>query len=312
MSMKVSVIIPLYNKKNSIVKTLLSVINQSVKPLEIIVVNDGSTDGSEILVEDMGNYLIKLIHQRNQGVSAARNKGIENAKGDWISFLDADDIWFYNFLETGLFLYNEFPGIQVIASSYLFQDIHGSRKQAIGNKIKFNGEYGLLVNYFEVASYSHPPICSNSIIVKKDTIKSIGCFPVGINSGEDLITWAKLAVKHQIVYCRKPLSIFIQDSAYTYNKRPVRIPQNPDIIGEKLKLLYQENPKVKGLKTYISLWHKMRASSFVRLGFKKSALNEIIKSIIYNPLNYKIYVYFFLIFLPKSVSISFFRNYRKN
>lgn len=73
-------------------------------------------------------------------------------------------------------------------------------------KLPFKGEDGILSNYFEVASCSHPPICSISIMVKKNAIQSIGGFPVGVKSGEDLLTWARLAVQEKIAYSRKPLS----------------------------------------------------------------------------------------------------------
>ena len=86
----ISVVIPLYNKEKQIRKTLQSVLTQTFQDFEIVVVNDGSTDNSAIEVEKVKDPRIRLIHQQNAGVSAARNKGIEEARYELIAFLDAD------------------------------------------------------------------------------------------------------------------------------------------------------------------------------------------------------------------------------
>src|SRR5690554_3277529 len=88
-----SVVIPLYNKELSISNTIQSVLDQTFQDFEIVIINDGSTDNSVKEVEKFDDKRIRLIHQDNQGVSAARNRGIEEARNEWIAFLDADDLW---------------------------------------------------------------------------------------------------------------------------------------------------------------------------------------------------------------------------
>ncbi|QYS89019.1 glycosyltransferase family 2 protein [Flavobacterium davisii] len=88
-----SVIIPLYNKENYIYNTLTSVIDQSYSNFEIIIVNDGSTDKSLEIIQNINDSRIRIFNQQNKGVSSARNLGIKNAKGTLIAFLDADDLW---------------------------------------------------------------------------------------------------------------------------------------------------------------------------------------------------------------------------
>ena len=109
--MKISVVIPLYNKRTSVIRALNSVLSQTIQPEEIIVVNDGSTDGSEQLVNELNHPLVRLINQPNAGVSAARNRGIKEAKGDWIAFLDADDEWMPEYLETIKSLSEKYPPV---------------------------------------------------------------------------------------------------------------------------------------------------------------------------------------------------------
>lgn len=297
--MLISVVIPLYNKANTVKRALDSVLKQSVLPLEIIVVNDGSSDGSELVVQRLDYSFIRLIHQKNSGVSAARNKGIEVAKGDWIAFLDADDYWDGSFLQKMLTLHEDFPTAKVLACNYKYQNHRGEfsitklKKLGWGNKKR-----GILENYFEVAAMSDPPIWSSAILVKKGLLDDIYGFPVGVTLGEDLLTWAKLAINSKIAYTTERLSTYVLDKANSYLGCPSRIPTSPDVVGQDLKQILIANPNTAGLKMYVAHWHKMRASLFLRLGLRKSAMLEIIYTLYYNPLQPKVYIYICLIFLP--------------
>ncbi|MGM0934478.1 MAG: glycosyltransferase family 2 protein [Bacteroidota bacterium] len=313
--MNISVVIPLYNKIDSVLGTLNSISNQTYLPKEIIIVNDGSTDGSEKLIKELNNPLIRLFNQTNEGVSAARNFGIEKAKGEWIAFLDADDEWKPTYLENINFLYKNYPNCEVLATAYELEDQKGNSKQITLNKIPFPGNHGVLNNYFEVASCSHPPICSSSVTIKKGVIKETGGFPLGIKSGEDLLTWASLAINFKIAYSLSVQSIFIQDPAHTDNKLPNRIPELPDKVGSKLiELLNYKHTHSKGLKQYISHWFIMRSAIFLRLDESKKARKEILKSLKFNPLVKKAYIFLIIAVMPIKSSVLFglIRNFRSN
>ncbi|MFA6873908.1 MAG: glycosyltransferase family A protein, partial [Bacteroidaceae bacterium] len=116
----ISVIIPLYNKERYIKRAICSVLNQSFGNFEIVVINDGSTDNSASIVESIDDTRIKLINQKNTGVSAARNKGIAESKYDFIAFLDADDEWKENHLAIIASLIEKYPLCGVFATSYYF------------------------------------------------------------------------------------------------------------------------------------------------------------------------------------------------
>ena len=116
--MKFSVIIPVYNKERYIRKTIQSVLKQTFRDYEIIVVDDGSKDDSFKIVKSMQEDSIVLVQQENSGVAAARNTGIESARGEYIAFLDADDYWHPNYLEVIDDLITRFPQSDIIVSSY--------------------------------------------------------------------------------------------------------------------------------------------------------------------------------------------------
>lgn len=281
----ISIVIPLYNKEKQIAATLRSVFAQTYTDYEIIVVNDGSTDNSATVVESLHDSRIRLIHQTNAGVSAARNLGISEARGEYISFLDADDEWKTEYLETIAGLTHKYPVCHIFASDYLFRNNDGNVSNTIINKLDMEGEDGLLSNYFEVSSCSNPPLWTSAVVVKKDALKAIGGFPLGIKSGEDLLTWARLAARYQIAYSKTPLAIFNVEG-YDRKEKPKRIPAENDIVARELRQLKKDfNPPF--IDRYISFWHKMRAVIYMRLNIKSKSIKEALKALRYNPLNWK-------------------------
>lgn len=293
----ISVIIPLYNKEGSIAQALDSVMAQECQDFEVIVVDDGSTDGGAAVVENYGDSRIRLVRQDNAGVSAARNKGIEEARGEYVAFLDADDVWLPGFLSEIVALQKEFPQCRAQATNYVFNS-NGVKSPTILRKIPFGGERGVLVNYFEVASCSHPPVWTSAVCIERRLLQEIGGFPVGIKSGEDLLTWARVAVRTDWAYSVRAMAQFNVEG-YGISERPKRIPADVDVVGAELKSLWMENPEKVGMKKYLSLWHKMRSSIYMRLGMRKKSMAEGMKALGYNPWNYKVYAYFLLNLLNK-------------
>mgnify|MGYP003242933093 CR=1 FL=1 len=207
---KISVIVPVYNAEDTLETALSSVFMQTLTDIEILCINDGSTDHSaDVLTSaQRRDGRVRCLTQENAGAGIARNKGIAEAKGEYIAFLDADDEWMPEYLATQYGLYQKYPECSVYACNYEFRDSEGKVTPTIIRKLPFEGEDGVLSNYFEVASCSHPPICSISIMVKKTAIQAIGGFPLGIKSGEDLLTWARLAVNEKFAYSKGSLCFY--------------------------------------------------------------------------------------------------------
>jgi glycosyltransferase involved in cell wall biosynthesis len=196
----ISVVIPLFNKRETIKRTINSVLFQTHNPLEIIVVNDGSNDDSPSVVQTFESPLIKIIHQKNSGVSAARNKGIREAKGELIAFLDADDIWKPEYLKTILKLRQKFPNAGAYATSYERVSNAGNFVLKVKNKkLPAPPWEGIIKNYFDINS-SMPILCTDTMVVPKIIFERIGGFLENIHRGEDREMWVRIALDYNIAY----------------------------------------------------------------------------------------------------------------
>ena len=208
----ISVIIPLYNKEAYIQRALESVLSQTVAPLEIIVVDDGSTDKGIQVVESFKEPLIHLIQQANSGVSAARNKGIEAAKGELIAFLDADDNWRPIFLETIVRLKNVYPQAGLYATAYEKKMPNGKTFIPAYTGIPKAPWEGIIPNYFK-AALGKVPVCSSAVAVKRTALDQVGYFPVGEKRAEDLDLWARIAFVFPIAFSHSIGATYFNDAA---------------------------------------------------------------------------------------------------
>jgi glycosyltransferase involved in cell wall biosynthesis len=300
----VSVVMPLYNKEHEVVRAIKSVLSQTFTDFELVVVNDGSIDKGPEIVKAINDARIRIIDQPNTGVSTARNRGISEAQADLIAFLDADDEWEPDFLEAIIRLRDKFLSCDVFATNYSFRRANNYSRSTIVRGLPNEFRGGILTDYFKIASKSDPLLCSSAVAVTKKAINSLGGFPEGVTSGEDLITWAKLAVRYDIAYTMEPKACFWEP--VELSDRPMRIPDERDIVGQELEVLLNTDisAKSKGLNEYVALWHRMRASIFIRLGRRWSALKEIQKAAYFSGVNLKLLAYSVLAVLPKKLFIN--------
>jgi glycosyltransferase involved in cell wall biosynthesis len=207
-----SVVIPLYNKVDSVNKTLESICAQRYAASEIIVVDDGSSDGSAEKVRKLHIPNLKIVQQTNQGVSAARNLGVSLASFPYIAFIDADDQWSPFFLAEMHNLILRFPEQGFFASHYqkvVKQDIYIDPKLAMKN-ISPTG--CILENYFAVASEGDLPFMVSSCVITSRLFHQLGGFPVGESMGEDQELFSRVALQSQIVFSPLVLLFYHTDT----------------------------------------------------------------------------------------------------
>ncbi len=204
----VSVIIPVYNSKKYISEAIFSLLNQPIKNLEIILVDDGSTDGSSKICDTFAEKYdnISVIHQQNSGVSVARNSGIRKAKGEFLAFLDSDDLWCKNFFDNDLYEYLLNTDSDLISFDIIHaaDDLSGCLKQSNGCAEQQKDKFDILKSnmYFSLYLY------------RRNAIKDL-FFSEGIKYNEDIefifkafkvINKASKYDKYMYIYRSNPLS----------------------------------------------------------------------------------------------------------
>jgi len=197
--MTISVVIPLYNKARYVRRAIDSVLAQPIPDLEIVVVDDGSTDGGADIVRGIADSRIRLVVQENAGECAARNRGIQEASSlDLIAFLDADDEWTPAFLETVTDLHARYPEAGMYGTSYLLcRD--GKRWRPTFKDCIDSRDGGLLDDFFQAAAWNSP-ICSSAVVVPKRVFDQVGGFPVGVRRGGDMHMWTRIALMYRVAW----------------------------------------------------------------------------------------------------------------
>lgn len=223
---KVSVVIPLYNKENEVARAVKSVLNQSVQPEELIVVDDGSTDASSEVVHSLfyNVSFLKLIRQDNSGVSAARNNGIKASTCQYVILLDADDELYQNHIEEKLKAIEKFPDAILYCNNFVkFDGVNNIPYPVnVGNSDIF-----ILSDFIEIYSSNYGVINSSSVCLNKYYFDDRSlAFPIGIKKGEDIYFWLKCSMVSEVVYVDKILSKIYLDAGNRHKSDDGLLPYN--------------------------------------------------------------------------------------
>jgi glycosyltransferase involved in cell wall biosynthesis len=204
MALTFSIVIPIYNKAAAVTDTLQSVLAQTVADFEVIIIDDGSTDGSAEVVEAFchrqAGSRIRLIRQANAGVSATRNRGIELAESENLIFLDADDLWEPTFLAHIQALRAQFPQAGAYATAFVEQvnDEQGNSSLTPHRIYGLKDQPVLVDNYFDVASRGQLPLMPSSACIPRRILAEVGGFPTDQIQGEDQDLWARIGLRYPI------------------------------------------------------------------------------------------------------------------
>ena len=192
----VTTVIPTYNRRSLLPRALDSVLTQTVPPSEVIVVDDGSSDGTADLIREQYPS-VSLIEQENQGVSEARNRGIREAAGDWIAFLDSDDEWLSRKLEMQL---------EALAQSPEYRICHGGeiwiRK---GNRVVPPRKYAKLGGYIFKECLPVCMISPSAVIIHRDIFATVGLFDTSLPAAEDYDLWLRICARYPVLCLTDPL-----------------------------------------------------------------------------------------------------------
>lgn len=200
-----TVVIPLHNKAPTIQQAIDSAIAQSFAPAEIVVVNDGSTDGGDGIVRRQSDPRIRLIDQPNRGASAARNAGIRVATQPFVALLDADDRWRPDYLARMRQLIERHPDAVLYGAGFFTAEGDAiKRYHGIGRDATDQRPAGV-VDFF-TEQLRDFPLHTSTTIVPKAAALAVGGFPEGVAFAEDHIFWAKLALAGRVAITPEALS----------------------------------------------------------------------------------------------------------
>ena len=190
-----SIVIPLYNKEKEIAGTMDSVLTQTFEDYEVIIVDDGSTDRSHDIVSAYRDPRIRIIQKENEGVSSARNRALEEAQGEFVAFLDADDRWAPEYLAVIEGIIRDTPEAKFIASAYYRQSATRITKKTVPGPARMIIIPDLLKYYAK----RHSIIQTSSVCIKRDVFGETGNFSDEI-PGQDIDMWIKVSLKYDIYY----------------------------------------------------------------------------------------------------------------
>ena len=194
----ISVIMPAYDAERSVERAIQSVLDQTLQPREIIVIDDGSADSTgEVLARFAGR--VRCIRQDNAGPSAARNRGIDEARAEWIAFLDADDVWLPDRLTKCHEILRRHPDLvwSCAACRKIWPD--GTKEKLDPGRWKHLWNPDHQTMNFLKGSVLRVPFNTCGMLIRRDVLLQAGKFPAGISRGEDIQLWYKIAVTHPTI-----------------------------------------------------------------------------------------------------------------
>ena len=302
----VSVIIPTFNRANVISETIDSVLAQTYRDIEIIIVDDGSTDDTAKKLSVYGNR-IRIVHQENAGTSAARNRGIEVSTAKIIAFQDSDDLWRPNKLERQLSLLARLDSsVPCCLCNALMQNLYGDGRELLSFDIAgISSAYpeGLWLNVTEVLA-SRPVLFNQTVAVRREALEKVGGFDAELRNAEDYDLSLRLSLEGPWAFITEPLTIWRAGACNSLSKMAVRdqitLKQNEIKVFERMLVRVKDT----GQERIESLLNK-RLSGFrrrlahARLAQAKSGGGQFRANVLHTVENYRTRIADTLSKLPK-------------
>lgn len=293
-----SIIIPLYNKERYIENAIQSILKQTVSDYEIIIVNDGSTDKSKEIISKCVSEKIRIIdHPKNKGLSASRNTGIKNATSNYVTFLDADDLWKPNYLQTIKNLISSYPEAHIFATNYDEVYPKTTHKPHNGSEDLPENFTGL-IDFFEL-NLKQGIYTPSSVCWHKSVFDTIGYYDEKITFSEDLDFNIRANLKFKLAYSTSIEMSYFMETDNQITRSSILNKTLPD---------YDQYEKyctsVPYLKRYLD-FERYVLAKHLKMDGDTTKYKKIVYSIDFKNLNYKQAIllkspYFLLHFIKKT------------
>jgi len=274
MPVKISIVIPLYNKEHEIKRTLNSILAQTFQNFEIIVVDDQSNDGGPDIVKSFNDPRISFIEQEHRGVSYTRNHGVNLASCEYIAFLDADDEWMPKHLETILRLVERYSDAGMYTTAWKRHTNSGEIKWANYQCIPNHPWEGILPDYFKSAAFGDSPVNASSVVIPRKIFQDLAGFNEGYWYGEDTDLFGRIALRYPVAFSWELGAIIHEDALNRACDRriPLDYPE-PFVKTARIALMKGEVPQdlKTSLNEFICDSEILRAIRNVRAGHSGTA-----------------------------------------
>jgi glycosyltransferase involved in cell wall biosynthesis len=273
----ISVIIPTYNHARFLVAAIDSALSQTLKPSEVIVVDDGSTDATSALLQAFRGK-IRILRQKNLGVAVARNRGAEMATGDYLAFLDADDVWLPRKLEMQLNRFQSEPGLGLVhcGLEQIDEDNH-----TLGQTL--DGMEGLVAN--EMLLFIRSTILGggSGAMMPRAVFQEAGKFDERLSTSADWDLYYRIARKHKIGFVP---TVLLQYRLHGTNMHAsVRAMEHDMLLAYSKAFLSADDVDLRLQRRCLGNLHKVLAGSFFSTGERLGFLRNALKSVILTPEN---------------------------
>lgn len=307
----ITVVMPLFNKADTVEQAIDSVLAQEGGGWELIVVDDGSTDDSVAKVMPYVGPKVQLIHQSNAGVAVARNRGLQQARGSHVAWLDADDWWQPDHLAQLQALQQKFPDAVLYGTGfYLLEPGGGVRPSQ--HRPAYESQPDGMVRIRQLGLDLRDvgvPFFTSSIMCERAALLGIGGFPAGVTAGEDWLTWLWMSCLGETALAVRPTVFYREPPSVGAEHR--RVPQHPDVVAIGAQRLLETYPSERpSLRAFLSQWHRMRAMLFMELNHRGESLSELRRSWSLDHLRGRDIMSVFLLLLPVDAREVLLRHYR--
>ena len=292
--MLVSAVITAFNAEKHIFETLTSVCGQSYKPMEVIVVDDGSTDGTADIVRTHFPS-VRYIYQANAGQPAARNTGIRCSGGEYIAFIDSDDLWFPDKIARQISQLTETKTAWCYCDCVYFLETPEHTLYRFSAQVR--PRQGQALEPLLLGNF----ICSPTPVVRQDLLIDAGLWDEGVLIAEDWNMWLRLAARFPVAYVDEPLAAYRVHA--NSMMRTASIPQlleaNLAVLSNGLKLSHKGTDRRFIAKTHANIYFKV-GLTYLKNGKENTGRRMIFKALQNDPTQYRFYFYQITSLFPSS------------
>ena len=298
----VTVVVPTYNRASLIVDALASVYEQTYRPLQLIVVDDGSTDDSNSVVSSwitghaqIENFSVKYIYQDNQGGNVARNRGITEAAGEYVAFLDSDDLWHDNKLQLQMELFRDIPEVGGVYCGIRHIKLASGEVLALAKRRYPSGK---LLDSLLVHDVTAP---TSTYVIRKDVFEKVGSFDEELQARQDWDMWIRLASAYEIGVVPEVLVDYREHAGVRTATDPQKEITAYKIIMEKYSTLRDNCSLAVRQSAKSAFYRRMGRVHFHHKISNIKAIGYYLRAIISWPSAFDNYAALFGMMLPASV-----------